>query len=126
MSLHEPDPLDQALGAVIRGRRKRLNMSQAALADAIGLTFQQVQKYERGTNRVSFSALCRIATALACDAGDLVAQVAESGEVSTGRSPASLLAESGAVELLESYNRINSKVVRQAIVDLSRKLAISE
>jgi transcriptional regulator with XRE-family HTH domain len=51
-----------ALGLRIRQRRKALSVSQTALADAIGLTFQQVQKYERGFNRVSFSRLVDILT----------------------------------------------------------------
>ena len=50
-----PDPLDVALGRNIRTRRKSLGLTQAGLGDAVGLTFQQIQKYERGTNRVSFS-----------------------------------------------------------------------
>ena len=52
-----PNRLDVALGLRIRQRRKSLGVSQTALADAIGLTFQQIQKYERGFNRVSFSRL---------------------------------------------------------------------
>ena len=53
----EPHPLDVALGQSVRLRRRSLRMSQQALADAIGVSFQQVQKYERGTNLVSFSRL---------------------------------------------------------------------
>lgn len=52
-----PSRLDVALGLQIRRRRKALGVSQTALAEAIGLTFQQIQKYERGFNRVSFSRL---------------------------------------------------------------------
>ncbi len=58
----EPNKLDVALGLRIRQRRKSLGVSQTALADSIGLTFQQIQKYERGFNRVSFSRLVDIAT----------------------------------------------------------------
>jgi transcriptional regulator with XRE-family HTH domain len=50
-----PDPIDVEVGARVRARRKAVGMSQAVLADAIGFTFQQIQKYERGTNRVSAS-----------------------------------------------------------------------
>ena len=52
-----PDPIDVHVGAKIRVRRKQLGMSQSALAESLGLTFQQVQKYERGANRVSASML---------------------------------------------------------------------
>jgi transcriptional regulator with XRE-family HTH domain len=59
-----PDPIDVEVGARIRVRRKYLSLSQSALAEALGLTFQQVQKYERGANRVSASMLVKIATRL--------------------------------------------------------------
>jgi len=59
-----PHPLDISLGRNIRLRRKSLGMSQSALGEAVGLTFQQVQKYERGLNRVSASKLYDIARTL--------------------------------------------------------------
>lgn len=58
-----PDPVDVHVGARIRLRRKQLGQSQEALAEAIGLTFQQVQKYERAANRISASRLYRTARA---------------------------------------------------------------
>ena len=61
--------LDAWVGGEIRRRRKVRGLSQSALASAIGVTFQQVQKYERGANRVSASALWRIAQALRCEPG---------------------------------------------------------
>lgn len=54
---YDPDPIDIHVGAKIRVRRKQLGISQSALAETLGLTFQQVQKYERGSNRVSASML---------------------------------------------------------------------
>src|ERR1700760_1136603 len=59
-----PNPVDLHVGARIRMRRKLLGVSQQALAESLGLTFQQVQKYERGANRVSASKLYEIARAL--------------------------------------------------------------
>jgi transcriptional regulator with XRE-family HTH domain len=58
---HTPNPVDLHVGARVRMRRKLLGVSQEKLADALGLTFQQVQKYERGANRVSASKLFEIA-----------------------------------------------------------------
>jgi transcriptional regulator with XRE-family HTH domain len=55
-----PNPVDLHVGARVRMRRKLLGVSQEKLADALGLTFQQVQKYERGTNRISASKLFEI------------------------------------------------------------------
>src|SRR5579862_5575580 len=59
-----PNPVDLHVGARIRMRRRLQGVSQEKLADALGLTFQQVQKYERGANRVSASKLYEIASAL--------------------------------------------------------------
>ncbi len=64
MDTHTPDPVDVFAGTKLRERRKILGLSQQALADTIGVTFQQVQKYERGANRVSVSTLHRLASAL--------------------------------------------------------------
>ena len=60
----EPRHVDAHVGARVRARRKAIGMSQTALADAIGLTFQQIQKYERGFNRVSASRLFDVGRAL--------------------------------------------------------------
>ena len=61
----KPNPTDVHVGARVRLRRTLLGMSQEKLGDAIGLTFQQVQKYERGANRVGASRLFDLAKALA-------------------------------------------------------------
>lgn len=60
----KPDPVDIHVGQRVRARRKLLSMSQTALGNQIGITFQQIQKYERGTNRMGSSRLFRIAIAL--------------------------------------------------------------
>ncbi len=65
------DQTDVQIGATIRARREELRVTQAQLAKAIGLTFQQIQKYEKGTNRVAASTLLRIADVLDCSVGDL-------------------------------------------------------
>jgi transcriptional regulator with XRE-family HTH domain len=56
-----PNPIDRHIGSRVRARRVMLGMSQEKLADALGLTFQQVQKYEKGVNRVGASRLLQIA-----------------------------------------------------------------
>lgn len=63
----QPHPIDRLVGNQIRMRRRDLGMSQERLAEHLGLTFQQVQKYERGHNRVSASKLFQIAEALETD-----------------------------------------------------------
>ena len=59
-----PNPTDHHVGSRVCMRRKMLKMSQTDLADAVGVTFQQIQKYEKGTNRISASRLLQIATVL--------------------------------------------------------------
>ena len=65
-----PDPIDLHVGRAIRARRNLAGVSQEVLADAAGVSFQQIQKYERGANRVSASMLVRIAGALKATPGD--------------------------------------------------------
>ena len=60
------NPTDKHVGSRVRMRRLMLDMSQSDIADALGLTFQQVQKYEKGTNRVSCSRLVEMAKAMKC------------------------------------------------------------
>ena len=69
-----PDQHDFEIGARIRLRRRLLGVSQSTLAEQVGLTFQQVQKYERGANRVAASMLGRIAAALQCSASFLMGE----------------------------------------------------
>lgn len=66
------EAVEAEIGERIRLRRAALGMSQAELADRIGMSFQQVQKYERGANRIASSILMRVADALDCVPGDLL------------------------------------------------------
>jgi transcriptional regulator with XRE-family HTH domain len=101
---HAPNKLDMALGLRIRARRKSQGMSQTALADAVGITFQQIQKYERGFNRVSFSRLVDIAHALDCRALDLIGDLDDAGQPQAlFRQDTAHLRERGAPELLAAY-----------------------
>ena len=69
MTSETPNPIDVHVGQRVRLRRKQRGLSQGRLADALGLTFQQIQKYERGTNRVSASKLYGIAMVLGVPVG---------------------------------------------------------
>jgi len=114
------DPVDIAVGARIRLLRKVRGLSQQALAEAAGVTFQQIQKYERGANRVSASMLSRIA-------GTLQAPVSEMfGETSPASSAidevAALLSEPGALELLRAYAHLPRGAPRATLVDFVRSL----
>ena len=99
-----PNRLDVALGLHILQRRRALGISQTALANAIGLTFQQIQKYERGVNRVSFSRLVYIAHALDCRVIDLIGDLDDASIPSPlFRQDTAHLREAGAPDLLAAY-----------------------
>ena len=117
---HAPDPIDVEVGARIRIQRKSLGLSQSGLADALGITFQQVQKYERGANRISASMLVKAAKKLETTVGALV------GEADTEKPPEgaiSFLAESGALDLLAAFRAIPDPQARIAFVALAKTLA---
>lgn len=98
-----PDPIDVQVGANIRARRKELHVSQTALADYLGLTFQQVQKYERGANRVSASVLWRMCTRLDCPITYPFEGLAtiKSGDLASGRTAKAMRALDAVPELEE-------------------------
>ncbi len=115
-----PNPIDAAVGHRIRVRRKWLGVSQSALAEHLGVSFQQVQKYERGANRTSASMLVRIAEKLKTTVGELV------GEDEKEHVPSEnlrLLALPGALELLRAYDVLSSNL-RQAVLVLVRTLLV--
>ena len=115
---HTPNRLDVALGLRIRQRRKSLGVSQTALAEAVGLTFQQIQKYERGFNRVSFSRLVDIAHALDCRVIDLVGDLDDASIQSPlFRQDTSHLREAGAPDLLAAYSTLPGGL-QKAVVKL--------
>ncbi|MEI9929124.1 MAG: helix-turn-helix transcriptional regulator [Rhizomicrobium sp.] len=120
---HKPHPLDIALGSRVRLRRKELGMSQDQLARGVGITFQQVQKYEHGTNRISFSRLVEMSEALECSVGDLIGNLDKSKSSGSLSKQIAYLTEPGASDLLEAYASIESPKRRRAILNLARQLA---
>jgi transcriptional regulator with XRE-family HTH domain len=121
-----PDQLDIAIGAAIRLRRRQAGLSQEHLAEKCGVTFQQVQKYENGANRVSFSRLVQIAHALGLRIADLVGEI----DGSVGLNPVearalSDLGVTGAIELLRDFADL-SPGLRGRVRDLMREIAGSQ
>jgi len=78
--LKTTDEMDARIGAGVRARRLALGWSQAELARRVGVTYQQIQKYEAGTNRVSAAALTKVAAALGCELAALVSWEAPASE----------------------------------------------
>nr|WP_314437573.1 helix-turn-helix domain-containing protein [uncultured Brevundimonas sp.] len=94
------DPTDIAIGARIRARREALRITQAQLAAGAGVTFQQVQKYERGVNRIASARLLRIAALLKTTGADLL------GELEMGEVNARALVHPDASQLLDSFHAL--------------------
>lgn len=118
-----PDPIDVSVGARIRLARKALGLSQQALAESVGITFQQIQKYERGANRVSASMLAKIARTLETPVAELFG--ANDGARGLTDALANLLGEPGALDLLRTYVRL-PRACRPALVAFLAALGKSE
>jgi transcriptional regulator with XRE-family HTH domain len=120
LTSENPDPIDVAVGARIRTLRRGMALSQKALASALGVTFQQVQKYEKGTNRVSASMLVRAGARLETTVAFLVGEA-----VSEKSSPivGVVLDTPGAIELLAFYSAIEETEARRALVEVAEALA---
>lgn len=118
-----PDPIDVHVGKMIRARRRAIGVPQHDLAAAIGLTFQQVQKYELGSNRVSASKLFAIAQALGVPSGSFFADLEEPGAAPSVLSEfGDFLALNGAAELVKAYRHLSTDQ-RRVLVDLAQVMA---
>ncbi|WP_031230837.1 helix-turn-helix domain-containing protein [Asticcacaulis sp. YBE204] len=122
----QPNPIDVYVGERIRMRRKFLGLSQEALANSLGLTFQQVQKYERGSNRISASKLYQTARTLQAPISYFFEGVDAEvhAETSVGEASVhSFLATGEGIELAASFPRIESSRHRRRVLDLVKTLA---
>ena len=124
------NPIDRHVGNRVRMRRKMLSMSQTKLGDALGITFQQVQKYENGTNRVSASRLQQMCHILQVPvsfffegAPHLPGQAPRSGEVPSPAYVSDFLATSDGLALTKAFMRIKEPKLRRHIVNLVEDIA---
>ena len=115
-----PEPVDVAVGARVRIRRRMLELSQTQLANGLGITFQQIQKYERGSNRVSASMLVKIAAILKTS---VAALVGEDGSEPVDPLVLAQFATPGAPELLNVFGAIKSRELQDALVFLAKAIA---
>ncbi len=133
MTAKAPNPVDKYVGSRVRMRRIMLGMSQEKLGDSLGLTFQQVQKYEKGTNRIGASRLQQIAEILQVPVsflfeGGPAGPVAEGG-MSEAPSPtyvSDFLATSEGLALARAFTSITDPKLRRSIVDLVEQMASRE
>lgn len=123
-----PNPVDVHVGARVRLRRTLLGMSQERLGDALGLTFQQVQKYERGANRVGASRLFDLAKALQVPVGFFFDDLPEGSIVGEGPPTAAAAGDDPmqrreTIELVRAFYRIQDPTARRRLFELTRSIA---
>lgn len=131
-----PNPIDIHVGQRVRQRRTLLGMSQEKLGQALGLTFQQVQKYERGANRVGASRLFEMACILDVPVGYFFEDI-DAGTAARGRAHASGVGEETSLpyevdpmnkretlELVRAYYRIGDPRVRRRLFEMTKALAV--
>jgi transcriptional regulator with XRE-family HTH domain len=126
-----PNPVDRHVGSRVRMRRMMLAMSQTNLGNALGLTFQQVQKYEKGTNRIGASRLQQIShilqvpVAFFFEGAPSVPGIPQTTE--TAPSPAyvtDFLATSNGLALTRAFMRIKNVKLKRRIVELVEEIAV--
>lgn len=128
-----PNPIDIHVGARLRLRRTLLGLSQEKLGEAVGITFQQLQKYERGANRISASRLFNLAQVLGVPVGfffdDMPDSDAMAAATENDHPPSSTaeevdsMARRETLELVRAYYRISENAVRRRAFDLIKALA---
>ncbi len=132
-----PNPIDEFVGKRVRLQRVLMGLSQEKLGTALGLTFQQVQKYEKGTNRIGASRLQEIAKILGVPPGfffEGAPTPVHSGMSETGFSEkehasayvSDFISTVEGMQLTKAFVRIRKRAVRQRIVDLVTTLANAE
>lgn len=133
MAKKAPNPIDKHVGSRVRMRRMMLSMSQEKLGDALGLTFQQVQKYEKGTNRIGASRLQQISLILQVPvafffegAPTLGPQGAEMADAPSPTYVSDFLATSDGLALTKAFMRIKEPRLRRRIVDLVEEISGAE
>jgi transcriptional regulator with XRE-family HTH domain len=127
MAMRKPDVIDIEVGQRIKIQRLATGLSQTALGENVGITFQQIQKYEKGANRVGIGRLTRIARVLGVSVNsffegrDMIDRVAQKG----GASPLSLITHPYAFRLLQAYSAITDQKQRSSILELVEGIAAS-
>jgi len=122
MSAKSPDAIDRLVGRNIRIQRLAKGLSQTDLAAQLGVSFQQVQKYERGANRIGAGRLVRIAGTLDVSLLTLFEGI-DGAHGPDGPSPQALLAQPLHLCLVQAFSRLEDGEVRRALVSLVRHMA---
>jgi transcriptional regulator with XRE-family HTH domain len=121
MPKKHPDPRDVEVGRRVRALRLNKGLSQDKLGVALGITFQQIQKYEKGTNRIGAGRLQRIAEILGVPVSEFFSS--ESSPAAQTGGLYELVDTAAALRLLRAYARIPDPQVKQAVTTLVEKIA---
>lgn len=127
----KPDPIDIHVGSRIRLRRNMLNMSQEKLGEKLGITFQQIQKYEKGTNRVGASRLQAIAEIMTVPVSYFFEE-APSHDGKTGgfseneTTYVDFCSSAEGIQLMRAFTNISDVKVRRKLIDLAKALVDEE
>jgi transcriptional regulator with XRE-family HTH domain len=119
----EPTPTDRLVGARIRQRRTARGMSQESLAEAVGVSVTQIQKYERGADRIGAARLYGVAVALSTNLMFFFAAPADSGDADDGDRKMDVLMDRETTDLALAFNRIHEPEMRRAILALVQATA---
>jgi transcriptional regulator with XRE-family HTH domain len=133
----KPNPVDSHVGNRLRVRRTLLGLSQEKVGEAMGLTFQQVQKYERGANRIGASRLWDMSRVLDCPVSYFFEEMDDSTAGASPRNQAGAgdiempheddpMVRRETLELVRAYYEIGDEHVRRRIYELARSLAAME
>jgi transcriptional regulator with XRE-family HTH domain len=120
------DGRDAEVGRRVRSRRLECRLSQTELADRIGVTFQQVQKYEKGVNRIGAGRLQRISEALEVPISFFFGSTAGTPARDSGSGAESIfgfMQTSGSVRIVKAFHKIKSRKARQLLVEMAEELA---
>jgi transcriptional regulator with XRE-family HTH domain len=132
MPAKAPNPVDKHVGSRVRMRRLMVEMSQEKLGEALGLTFQQVQKYEKGTNRIGASRIqqicdiLRVPVSFLFEGAPSTALNAESFDPPSPAYVSDFLATSEGLALTRAFTRIADSKLRRSIVDMVEQIAARE
>jgi transcriptional regulator with XRE-family HTH domain len=122
-----PNPIDKHVGSRVRMRRMMLQMSQEKLGEALGLTFQQVQKYEKGTNRIGASRMQQIAQVLQVPVSFFFEEApgvdAPDGAAPSPSFVSDFLSSADGLALSRAFTRLKDAKLRRRIVDLVEEIA---
>ncbi|MFO1246872.1 MAG: helix-turn-helix transcriptional regulator [Alphaproteobacteria bacterium] len=127
MAKKQANPIDIQVGNRVRIRRMLIGMSQEKLGDLLGLTFQQVQKYEKGVNRIGAGRLFEVARILNVPVDFFYEGVGSSSKADTDGAPVMEFVSSGeGLQLALAFMKIKDVKVRKRVLDLVKSLAEDE